>query len=160
MERITPIDLEAARFPIVRKGYDTGAVDAMLKTAAAELQSLIREVQELKRQHETEQKELELYRRKESTLADALILAQKAADETRANAHKEAELILEHAKRQAEDSRRSAGDELAELERKIEQRARDKANFEARFRSLLQEYLRALEESPVLVVEERDAAAG
>ena len=71
MERITPIDLEAARFPIVRKGYDTGAVDAMLKTAAAELQSLIREVQELKRQHETEQKELELYRRKESTLADS-----------------------------------------------------------------------------------------
>jgi cell division initiation protein len=160
MERITPIDLESARFPLVRKGYDTNAVDAMLKTASAELDAVRRELQELRQRHEIEKKELELFRSKESTLADALILAQKTADETRAAAHKEGELIIEHAKRQADDVRRAAKDEMADLERKIEQRMQDKKSFEARFRSLLNDYLRSLDDAPVLKIEERDAAAG
>lgn len=161
MERITPIDLESARFPLVRKGYDTEAVDAMLKSAAAELETLTREIQSLRSQHELEQKELNLFRSKESTLADALILAQKTADETRAAAHKEGELIIAHAKRQAEDLRREANDELADLDRKIEQRMQERKSFEARFRSLLDEYGRTLKETPTLTVEaENDAAAG
>ena len=83
MERITPIDLESARFPLVRKGYDTNAVDAMLRTASAELESMRRELAELRQRHEVEKKELELFRTKESTAADALILAQKTADDYR-----------------------------------------------------------------------------
>jgi cell division initiation protein len=112
MERVTPIDLESARFPVVRKGYDKEAVDAMLRAAAVELESLITEVQRLKSEHESEQRELSIYRTKQSTLADALILAQKTADETRAIAHKEGELIIAHAKRQAEEARRAAQSEL------------------------------------------------
>lgn len=160
MERITPIDLESARFPLVRKGYDTNAVDAMLRSASSELESMRRELADLRAKHEIERKELELFRSKESTLADALILAQRTSDETRAAAHKEAELIVEHAKRQADDIRRAAKDEMADLERKIEQRMRDKKNFEARFRSMLNDYVRTLEDAPVLKIEERDAAAG
>ncbi len=160
MERITPIDLEAARFPLVRKGYDTNAVDAMLKTAASELESVLRVVQELRQQHEIERRELELFRAKESTLADVLILAQRAADDTRSAAHKEAELVITQAKQQAEDIRRSAKDEIGDLERKIEQRMQDKKTFEARFRSILTDYLRTLEDTPTLKIAERDAAAG
>lgn len=154
MDRITPLDLESARFPIVRKGYDTNAVDAMLKTAALELASAVREVQDLKARFERDTKELELFRQKESTLADALILAQRTADETRAMAHKEAELIVEHGKRQVEDTRRAAQDELREIERKLEQRRQDRRNFEIRFRTLLNDYL------ATLATEEQDAAAG
>jgi cell division initiation protein len=160
MERITPIDLESARFPLVRKGYDTNAVDAMLRTASNELDTVRRELQDLKQRHEIEKKELDLFRTKESTLADALILAQRTADETRAAAHKEGDLIIAHAKRQAEDIRRTAKDELSGIERKIEQCMHDKKNFEARFRSMLSDYLRTLEDAPVLKIEERDAAAG
>ena len=160
MERITPIDLEAARFPLVRKGYDTGAVDAMLRAAAAELEAMRRELQDLRRSHEVEERELAMFRSKQATLADALVLAQKAADETRAAAHKEAELVIEHAKHQAEDIKRAAKDECSETERRIAQRSQDKMNFEARFRSLLQDYLRSLDDSPTLHIEERDAAAG
>ncbi len=160
MERITPIDLESARFPQVRKGYDTSAVDAMLKTAAAELESVLRVLQELRQQHEIERRELELFRAKESTLADVLILAQRAADDTRSAAHKEAELLIEGAKRQADDIRRSAKEEIGDLERKIEQRAQDKKNFEARFRTMLSEYLRSMDDAPTLKIKEPDAAAG
>lgn len=160
MERITPIDLESARFPLVRKGYDTNAVDAMLRTASNELDTVRRELQDLKQRHAIEKKELDLFRTKESTLADALILAQRTADETRAAAHKEGELIIAHAKRQAEDIRRAAKDELFGIERRIEQCIQDKKNFEARFRSMLNDYLRTLEDAPVLKIEERDAAAG
>lgn len=161
MERITPIDLESARFPLVRKGYEPAAVEAMLKAAAAELESLIREIQALRSQHELDGKELALFRSKESTLADALVLAQKTADETRAAAHKEAELIVAHAKRQADDMKREAKGDLAEIERKIEQRMQDKRNFEARFRSVLEDYLRSMQDSPSLSIQqESDAAAG
>ncbi len=161
MERITPIDLESARFPLVRKGYEPTAVDAMLKAAAAELESMIREVQALRSKYEIESRELALFRTKESTLADALILAQKTADETRAAAHKEAELIVAHAKRQADDMKRETKDDLAELERKIEQRMQDKKNFEARFRSILEDYLRSMQDAPTLSIQpESDAAAG
>jgi cell division initiation protein len=160
MERLTPLDLEAARFPIVRKGYDKDSVDALLRSVAAELGSLIREAQELRARHEQDLKELESFRSRESTLADALVLAQRTADETRALAHKEADLILEHARRQAEDYRRAAQDELGDLERKIEQRAQDRKNFESRFRSMLTDYLRVLDEAPDRRARERDAAVG
>jgi cell division initiation protein len=157
MERISPLELEAARFPVVRKGYETTAVEAMLKAAAAEIESLVREVQALKSQHETESKELSLFRTKESTLADALILAQKTSDETRAAAHKEGELIIAHAQRQAEDIRRAALDEAATIQRQIEQLATQRKSFEARFKALLEEYLRALQDTPPLTVQQ-DAA--
>ena len=160
MERISPIDLEGARFPIVRKGYETGAVDAMLRTAASELEGLRQEHQALKNRYELEVKELELFRRKESTLADVLILAQRTADETRAAAHKEAELVIEHAKRQADELRRKATEEIGEIERKIDQRMQDKRNFEARLRAMLQDYLRMLEDAPPLQIQPEDAAAG
>jgi cell division initiation protein len=158
MERITPLDLESARFPIVKKGYDAGAVHAILKTAAAELDAVRQEVQFVRKQHENELKELELFRKKESALAEALILAQKSAEETRSSAHKEAELIIAHAKRQAEDARRTVQDESAELERQIDQLKQDKRNFEMRFRSMLEDYLATLKDMQQVRVEENSAA--
>ena len=158
MDSITPIDLESASFPLVRKGYDTKAVSAMLKVAAAKLESVNRELQELHQSSESDQKELTLFRQKQTTLADALVLAQKTADETRFNAHKEAELIVEKAKLEAAGLKSEAKNELADVERKIEQRTQDKKNFEARFRSLLRDYESSLRDAPTLHLEEDEAA--
>lgn len=158
MDSITPIDLESASFPLVRKGYDTKAVSAMMKVAAAKLESVNRELQELRQGFQCDQKELTLFRQKESTLAGALVLAQKTADETRFNAHKEADLIVEKAKLEAVSLKKAAKDDLADIERKIEQRMQDKKNFEARFRSLLRDYECSLRDAPMLSVEEDEAA--
>ncbi|HXH60905.1 MAG TPA: DivIVA domain-containing protein [Fimbriimonadaceae bacterium] len=159
MERITPMDLESARFPVARKGYDRESVDTLIKTAAGEIESLSRELQAQRQKLESELKELESFRKKESILAEALLLAQKTADEVRSAAHKEAELIIEHAKVQANEIRRKAELEADETERRVEQRVRDKSNFEARFRAMLEEYLRSLEEPPATPAKEQEPAA-
>ena len=158
MDSITPIDLESASFPTTRKGYKPEAVDAMMKAAAAQLEATNRELSELKQSVDAERKELELFRKKESTLADALVLAQRTADETRASAHKEADLIIQKAKQEAVELKTTAKGELSDIERKIEQRMQDKKNFEARFRSLLHDYESSLSDAPVLKLEGEKAA--
>lgn len=158
MDGITPIDIESASFPLVRKGYKTEAVDAMLKVAAAKLESTNRELDELTKSLEPDRKELVLFRQKEATLADALVLAQRTADETRASAHKEADLIVDRAKLDASELKKAARDDLADIERKIEQRMQDKKNFEARFRSLLNDYDTTLKDAPSLKLEGDKAA--
>ena len=149
MERITPLELENLQLPTARKGYDKATVDALMKRVASEIQELRKQLQDTERSNETERKELEIYREKEKSMSDALQLAQKVADETRAAAHKEADLILHEARQRLDD-----------LERKSEQVNQDKRNFEMRFRSLLTEYLASLEDAPSLRVDDQEAAAG
>src|ERR1022692_2870126 len=98
MDRIMPIDLERVQLRKSFRGYETEKVDALLSGSAESLQALLVENASLREHVERQERELERVKLGENTLKDAIILAQKAADETRAAAHKHAEAILEEAR--------------------------------------------------------------
>jgi cell division initiation protein len=98
MERLLPIDLERLQFRRTLRGYDPRSVDDWKTRSATEIETLIKELAAMREACERQSGELETLRAQEDTLKNALVLAQKAADETRALAHKEAELILADAR--------------------------------------------------------------
>ncbi|MCH8979528.1 MAG: DivIVA domain-containing protein [Armatimonadetes bacterium] len=148
MKRISSNDLEAAEFPKALKGYDTQAVDTMLKAAANEIETLQRELKELRKEYQTDFRELQEFREKQWKLADALVIAQQAADEIRAAAQEAADLAVEQGKNDAEKIKGDARSELAEVEKAIEARRVEREEFEERFRRLLDECLTSLHGSP------------
>jgi DivIVA domain-containing protein len=83
----TPHDLREARFERVRRGYDPAAVDDVLAAAADVIEALRARVRDL-------ETEVERYHAVESTLSDTLALADRAAEELKAEARAEAEQML------------------------------------------------------------------
>ncbi len=137
MERIKPIDLE--RTPIRRsfRGYHRNTVDLLLGRASKTIEELLCEEQRLKAENERLRAELEQYRSLEATMKDALVLAQKAADETRAAAHKEAEAILERARLQSKREQEDRAADIRRLNEEFQNLEREYRAFLGQYRALL-----------------------
>jgi cell division initiation protein len=163
MDRMMPVDLERKNFRVRFRGYDRDEVDALVQDAADEIARLR---MELKR-HDDEaahmRRELEVHRSQEGTLKEALMLAQRTADETRAAAHREADLIMEEARRRSEEAFQKNETRLADLRWEVERLRLEKQRFLGNFRNLLEAQLRELIETSageLSVVEgERSGAA-
>ncbi len=118
---------------------------------AAEIETLEREARVLKDRLATAESDRTRLAEIENQVKDAIIVAQGAAEEVRANARKEAELIL----REAELSRLQV---VAEIERLRS----EKAAFVAQIRSFLDSFYEKLAtpEQAVVAIEEKTAASG
>ena len=164
MEKVTPIDLERARLPRGIRGYLPEAVDRLLAVASNQLEAQLVELRRLTALLKSAEAELERFRTLETTLNSALVLAQKAGDETRANAHREADLIIETARQEAKEIKRSAQESVRALKWEAERLEDERHSFAHRFRSLLNEHLARLDSEAlthaVLQVEEPEAATG
>lgn len=145
--RITALEIEKKEFSSSLRGYNTAEVRAYLERVAEEVANLESEIRSLRDRLSVVEADRERMKLLEDKVKDALVVAQSAADETKANARKEAELIL----REAEMERARVMSEIARL------RA-DKSAFLAQIRSFLDafsEKLNASEEA-VVYVQERD----
>lgn len=148
MDRIKPVDLERIRLrQVLFRGYDKEEVDELLSRVACELETVLRELRQCQDDNERQRGEIEAYRAQENTLKEALILAQKMADETRASAHKEAELIIGETRTKADRLADDLQAKITDLRWELERLRLEKQKFLSRFRSLLDEYLREVTEA-------------
>lgn len=98
--RLTPIDITNKRFRRALRGYRTSEVDEFLAEVGADYEAVVVENAHLREQVAQMQQELERYRAIEEAMKEALVLAQRTADELRASAHREAEVIRAQAELQ------------------------------------------------------------
>ncbi|MCS6948952.1 MAG: DivIVA domain-containing protein [Armatimonadota bacterium] len=91
--RLTPIDITNKRFRRALRGYRPSEVDEFLAEVGADYEAVVVENAHLREQLAQAQQELERYRAIETTLKEALVLAQRTADELRASAHREVEAM-------------------------------------------------------------------
>jgi signal peptidase I len=98
---ITPADLRHQRFKMVRKGYDAAQVDRAMEDVADSLESLLHERHELADRVRALESEIARFREVEATLSQTLTLAERAAEELKAEAREEADRILAAARSQA-----------------------------------------------------------
>jgi cell division initiation protein len=160
MDRIMPIDLERAKLKKSLRGYDTRAVEELLARASQALQALLGENADLREQVERQWRDLEKTKLEENTLKDALILAQKAADETRAVAQKHADAILEEARQSALAEKVAVQQQVSEMRWEIERMKIDRKRFEEDFKALLDRYQREMSGPTVISVVDGAAAVG
>ncbi|SHG49214.1 cell division initiation protein [Thermosyntropha lipolytica DSM 11003] len=96
---LTPMEIRNQQFSRGMRGLKEEEVKNFLYYVAQNYEALYSENARLKEQIQRLEYELARYRKLEDTMNNSLILAQQAAEEYKANARKEAEFILENAKR-------------------------------------------------------------
>ena len=111
----TPVELRHVRIARRPLGYKRGEVERLLEDVADSFENVWRERGELEDRVETLEKDLSELRRREELLAQALVAAEQAATETRAQAKREADTIVAEAHREARSIIRGAHAEQARL---------------------------------------------
>jgi cell division initiation protein len=151
--KLTPLDIRHREFKRGMRGYADEEVDEFLDEVADEYERLFKENIDLNERLESVEEKVKQYRRIEETLQKTLVSAQQSAEELKANATKEGQLILQDSELKARQmvsdlyrERQSLEQSLAEL-RGVEQ------DFRFRMRTMLETFLKQLEEAPVMAPE-------
>ncbi|MFN7171241.1 MAG: DivIVA domain-containing protein [Fimbriimonadaceae bacterium] len=145
MERLTPLDLERFEFKMTLRGCDPAQVKQLVDRAAVEMTALLAEIKQLSEDNRRLHSQVEQYQAQESALKEALILAQKAADETRASAHRQADTILAEARKSAIDMHKDAKLNLIELQRQYDELVSEKNRYLRGIRALAESHLKDLD---------------
>jgi cell division initiation protein len=141
--KISPLDIQQQQFKgKMLGGLDPEDVDTFLQSVAAEMESLIRENNELKEQQARHNHEMLDMAEKEKDLRETMLAAQRITEDMKANAKKEASLIISEAEIKADRIVADAERQLGELKTRIEEIRRQKIQFEMSFKALLDSYSR------------------
>ncbi len=117
---LTPLDIQRQTFARALKGYNIDEVRAYLQLVAEEIERLVRDVDRLSRENAMLREDLDEHNARERILKDTLLSAQKVSEDVKANAAKEAELIVKDAELLSERLTSQAMSRLADLERTIQ----------------------------------------
>ncbi len=114
--KITPSDLQHQVFKIRYRGYDRDEVRAFLNFASEEYENLIGQNLRLRDETGRLREKLADFEERERILKDTLLNAQRVSDEMKANAVKEAALIVKEAELRAEAVIEQASERLRKLQ--------------------------------------------
>lgn len=142
---ITPIDIQQHRFKSRPMGYEKAGVDRLLEQVADELERYHRQVQELKEELSRNRAALSEMRQREEMLKKTLLMAQQMTEDIKANALKEAEILIAEAGMQAEKIVQEAENQRSRLIGEIREIKQQKVNFESSLRGLIDGHLRILD---------------
>ena len=145
---LTPVEIRHVKPPkSFFRGYEPGAIDALLGEIAASFEDVWRERADLSDKVEQLEADLTRFRELEGLLRTTLVSAEHAAVALKEQARKEADLIVEEARLEARTITRSARSEHERLLGEIR-----------RMRALLQSVLTLVEEDPAPEVPAAEAA--
>ena len=117
---LTPLDIQRQTFSRALKGYNVDEIRAYLQLIAEEIERLLKDVDRLARENAMLHEDLDEHNARERILKDTLLSAQKVSEDVKANAQKEAELIVKDAELLSERLTSQAMARVAELERTIQ----------------------------------------
>ncbi len=128
MQGLTPLDIQKQTFTRGFKGYSSDEVRAYLHLVAEEIEHLLHEVDRVTRENNGLREDLDEHTARERILKETLLSAQRVSEELKANARKEAELIVKDAELLSERVVAQAMQRVHDLEKaildlKIERRA-------------------------------------
>jgi cell division initiation protein len=144
--KLTPLDIRHKEFKRGMRGYVDGEVDEFLDEVADEFERLFKENIELSERGEALQEKIEQYRNLEETLQHTLVAAQRSAEELKANAQKEAQLMLSEAELKARQMVNESYADKQSVEKQIVVLRSSEEDFRFKFRSLLEGYVEQLTE--------------
>jgi cell division initiation protein len=152
MEKITPVDIQHKSFKKALQGYDRAEVDGFLDEIIETLEDEAQHRAALEAEIGDLKERVSHFKAMEESLQNTLVLAQRTADETKASAHKEADLIREKARLEAEREITSYNDAIAEVRREHQRTVEASEKARSELRSLLMTHLSLVEKvaPPVL----------
>ncbi|MDD5014129.1 MAG: DivIVA domain-containing protein [Atribacterota bacterium] len=143
--RITPMDIEQQEFSRSFRGYSEEEVDDFLDKIVKDYEELINENVRLNEEIEKMQEKLKEFSQIEETLRSALLNAQKSAEEIKGRVENEAKVIIEKAEMEAKALKHRVLQSEDLVKNEIDNLRRYKFIFKEKFKSMLNLYLRMIE---------------
>jgi len=155
--KFSPLDIYNKEFNKSTFGYNSTQVDEFLDEVGLAYERLLKDYSSLEEEKKRLEEKLENYEsiqdqleetlnRVQRTVEEQTARARQEADRIRRQAEKEADNIMRQARNEADSIKREARQEIQGEKSKIENLREQKELFKIRFRSLLNNYLRIVEE--------------
>lgn len=145
IHRLSPLDIHNREFSKSFRGYNEDEVDEFLDLVVAEFERLIRGHEELQSEMSGLESRLEHYRGLEETLKNAIVLAQKTADDIKESSLREADVIKRQALLEADRTRDQANEALKKSYEELNSARQTLLRFKTEFKSFLQSTVEMLD---------------
>ena len=137
-------DIQDKQFHVRFRGFDIDEVDAFLELIVENFSVIIEENKDLNRNIETLSKELERVTKQESSFRNAMISAQKIAEEMKEKSQGEADALVERAREDVKLLKDEAHNEVAALEARVDELRGMQTAFEKELYEVISSYQRKL----------------
>lgn len=159
MAKITIIDIQHKEFKKSLQGFDRNEVNEFLDEIIETLEDEAQNRTALQGEIADLRERLSHFKAMEESLQSTLLLAQRTADEVKAAAHKEADLIKQQARLEAQREISTLADQIYESQREAQRHQDTAEKAKSELRSLLMSHLAILERTPVGMPASAPAAA-
>lgn len=145
MNKITPVDIQHKSFKKALQGYDRAEVDGFLDEIIETLEDEAQQRAALEAEIADHKERISHFKAMEESLQNTLVLAQRTADEVKASAHKEADLIREQSRLAGEREIAGYNDAISDVRREHQRAVEAAEKARSELRSLLMTHLALLE---------------
>jgi cell division initiation protein len=142
---ISKVDILNKKFSSSLVGYKKQDVETFLQEVADHMGLLAEQKENIERKKRALEEKLKEYKAREDTLQNTLLTTQKMTDDIKANAQKQAELIVRESQAKSEDILRHAHKRLAQIHEDISELKKQRAHFEIKLRSMIESHLKLLD---------------
>ena len=158
MAKITIVDIQHKQFKKKMTGYDPADVDQYLDEIIEAFEDEAHRRAALEAEIVDLRERISHFKAMEESLQNTLLLAQRTADEVKASAHKEADLIRAEARLAADKEIASYGDRSIEARREYQRALETTEKAKSELRSLLMTHLSLLDRAELPKLEMPRAA--
>ncbi len=142
---LTPLDIHNKEFSKSFRGYDEDEVNEFLDQIIKDMEILMKEKREMEEKLAGVSERLGHFTNIEETLSKSILVAQETAEEVKANARKEAQLIIKEAEKNADRIINESLVKSRKVALEIEELKKKATVYRIRFRSLLEAQLEMLD---------------
>jgi cell division initiation protein len=144
---LTPAEIIHWQFRRRLFGYSVRDVKDFVQKVSETVAELMEENRSLKEERERLLERLQVYQAIEQQLQNALVVAEKTADEIKKQAQREAELIIAQAQHESEQMKTNARRQVQTMMDEVEQIKQLRTRLVTELRHMLLSYLELLEKS-------------
>lgn len=156
---LTPPEIVHWQFRRRLFGYSVKDVNAFVQQVSETVAQLMEENRKIKEERENLLERLQLYQAIEQQLQNALVVAEKTAEDIKRQARQEAELILAQARQEAERIKDEVRSLVQSEMEKVERLKQLQVRLTTELKHLLLSYLELLEKSGEVAVERESDVA-
>lgn len=147
---LSPVDIQNKEFRRAKiGGYNVDEVNDFLEEVLQAYQQLTKENYELKEKINLLDQNLQYYRTMEATIQNALVLAEKTAQDTKSLAYEKASQIKRDAEQRSETILEQARQELYALSHKRDELKQQYLGYKVQIKQILQAQLEMLEQQTI-----------
>jgi len=127
--KVSPLDIQQKRFHVAFRGYERTEVEMFLDLVRDEMETLVREITDLREFRQSYDLRLKELNEKEETVKNTMLMTQKLMEDQKDNARREAAVIIKEAEFKRQQILSAGQDEKSKLDLDIQELKRRKHHF-------------------------------